>query len=211
MFFRKRLGLAALVALLSACNQDAPPEASGAATTPGADEPTLSPARAQPPIDTVRSFLRWYQRELPALDRLLAATVRKQGRGDTAHYQVDTLRAVEYLAYLRQSGRFSRQFLLDQRQQFRRRDAEFRRTKQAYGPPVGFEFGWLLYTPRPAEVVAAALQSRQWTAHPSGAPGTTVRVELPSSGRLDVELVLEDDTARIESVMPNGIEVALPE
>ncbi|KAA9327216.1 hypothetical protein F0P96_18450 [Hymenobacter busanensis] len=167
----------------------------------------VEPALEKGSREAVSKFLQWYQVHMPQLEAQLAATVSKQGQGDTAHYQVNFALAERYVLTLAESKLFSNQFLADQRAQFQRSNATLFRTRQAYGPPVGFEFGWLLYTPQPGKVLANALRAKttEVTATPEGQ--TRVRLYLPSSGYLDFEVVEESGTLRIASIMPNGIEV----
>ncbi|RAK63449.1 hypothetical protein [Hymenobacter edaphi] len=115
-------------------------------------------------------------------------------------------RAQHYLDYLTKAGWFTPQFMRDQAQQFRRRDVDFRRTRQAYGPPTGFGFGWILYTPQPEKVVAAALATGRITATETDAGQWQARVQLPDNGRLVLDLVAAADSARIETIYPDGIE-----
>ncbi|OON68638.1 hypothetical protein B0919_13460 [Hymenobacter sp. CRA2] len=188
-------------------------EAPEAAQTPEpavVSAPALAPAEAARHKAAVTHFLQWYQQHLPELDKTWSAAVSKQGRGDTAHYVVNFIQAEQYLERLRQSGVFSKQFVEDQRQQFRRTNEAFRSTRQAYGTPVGYDYGWILYTPRPAEVLSAALRGAKLEALAADKPVTgQVLVHLPTAGELRMELVDEAGTLKIEGVYPNGIEADL--
>lgn len=203
MLYRKRLGEFLVALALTSCGTGQPSEE----TTPAQAAPAvaMNPALRARRAATVRRFLQWYQQAQPRLDTLLAATVRKQGQGDTAHYQVDAARAGEYLRHVEQAGWFSPEFVRDQQQQFRRRDADFRRTRQAYGTPVGFGFGWILYTPQPARIVAAALKGGRIEVQP-GEPQWQARVQLPGTGSLVLELTDAGDSTRINTIYPDGIE-----
>lgn len=205
MLCRKRLGEILVALALTSCGSGQPSEENSPTETPAAPAVAISPALQARRAATVRRFLRWYQGAQPRLDSLLAATVRKQGQGDTAHYQVEPGRARAYLRYLEQAGWFSPEFVRDQQQQFQRRDADFRRTRQAYGPPVGFEFGWILYTPQPARIVATALKAGRIEVL-SGEAQWQARVRLPGTGSLMLELTDAQDSTRVTTIYPDGIE-----
>ncbi|MCC3159443.1 hypothetical protein LJ737_19535 [Hymenobacter sp. 15J16-1T3B] len=206
MVFRKRLGQLLAFFALTSCGPGQPSGEAPVEEAPAPPAVAANPAQQRQRTETVRRFLRWYQQAQPRLDQLLTATVRKAGQGDTAHYQVDAARATAYLQYLRQAGWFSPEFIDDQRQQFGRRDADFRRTRQAYGPPVGFEYGWILYTPRPAVVVATALQRGRIDIVPGAGPQWQARVKLPGTGSLILELTDAGDSTKINTIYPSGIE-----
>jgi len=105
---------------------------------------------------TVVDFLKWYKKNYAEITKIQFVNNMNFGDGDsTKPYSVNYKDTENYLGKLKSSGYISDKYMQKWRKYFKEQDQNFKNNTQYCGPPMGFEFDFVLWTQMIGETLEA--------------------------------------------------------